>query len=113
MNDLNKPPFSEAHLEHVGVKGMRWGKRKSTDESSNSRFSNLSSNQQKAIVAAGATAVGAVLYKTGTLRPTMSMTARTSAKGAGFVLGKTGTLLMNAAGTPYFFLRPLTVETFT
>lgn len=28
MHSFEKPPLAEVHLSHIGVKGMRWGKRK-------------------------------------------------------------------------------------
>lgn len=75
-----------SHLEHYGVRGMKWGqKRRDLQRSAADAI-----KDPKTSAAVGAAAVGSVLYATGTLKPT----AIVSGKAAVFGLSKTGGLLV-------------------
>lgn len=65
MIDTEAPPFIEAFLEHYGIKGMKWGVRKSSDSSKTEKTSRFTPEQKarakQAAVGAGVlvAAVGA------------------------------------------------------
>jgi hypothetical protein len=73
----NQPPLAEAYLEHFGVKGMKWGQRKSGTSSKRSKALKIGG---AAAVAAGAAVAVTVLARGGRL-PIGRSTATRAAKG--------------------------------
>lgn len=80
-----KPPLEEAYLEHFGVKGMKWGVRKSKDSSDDSKDTVIRiTHKQKvnALTAVGAVTAVALLHKTGGLSPLLAGSSKIAAEGA-------------------------------
>lgn len=102
MIAADKPSLESVYLEHMGVKGMRWGHRKAPEEGA-PRRSGLSPRNQKLVTAAavaGTIAVGAVLLSRGNVSVWNSTSNRIAFGGARMsanILGKTGKVVVKGS----------------
>ena len=105
MNLDEKASFGEAYLEHFGVRGMKWGRRKSgtaSDSTSDTTpdVKTPMSGRKKVAIAAGAAAVAGLMQKHGLLLPALSKTAG----GAVHVASILGNVSLEVVGKPFFML---------